>query len=49
MGAIWIAVVGSLAALKIADRVSGLKMSKAEQADGMDVVIHGEEGCSLDS
>ena len=47
--AIFVAVVGSLVALKIADMVSGLKMSEAEQADGMDVVIHGEEGYSLDS
>jgi Amt family ammonium transporter len=44
-----LAVVGSLVILKICDPVVGLRVSKDEETQGLDVSQHGEEGYILEA
>jgi Amt family ammonium transporter len=39
-----LAIVGSLALLKICDVVLGLRVSEEEEVEGLDISLHGEEG-----
>jgi len=39
-----LAIVGSLVILKICDMVVGLRVSKEQETEGLDVAMHGEEG-----
>jgi Amt family ammonium transporter len=44
-GIAWIlAIVGSLVILKICDMTVGLRVSKQQETDGLDLSLHGEEG-----
>src|SRR5436305_3224167 len=44
-GIAWIiAIVGSLVILKICDLTVGLRISKQQETDGLDLSLHGEEG-----
>jgi len=45
---IGLAVVGTLLALKITELVTKLRMSEGEEATGMDLSLHGEEGYSVE-
>ncbi len=46
----WVlAIVGTLIILKICDIVVGLRVSRDEEIDGLDLTQHGEEGYSLDA
>jgi Amt family ammonium transporter len=40
--------LGTFILLKVIDKLVGLRMSKAEEADGMDLAEHGESGYNLD-
>lgn len=41
----WVlAIVGSLVILKICDLVVGLRVTKEQEMEGLDVAMHGEEG-----
>jgi ammonium transporter, Amt family len=42
-------VVGTLVALKLTSLLMPLRMNKTEEANGMDLVLHGEEGYNLES
>ncbi len=42
------AVVGTLAALKITDLVTPVRMDEREEASGMDLSLHGEEGYNFE-
>jgi ammonium transporter, Amt family len=44
-----IAILGSLIALKIADILVGVRVSKDEEQEGLDLTQHGEEGYLLES
>ncbi|MDX1983011.1 MAG: ammonium transporter [Bryobacteraceae bacterium] len=44
-----LAVVGTLAALKITEVLVGLRMGSQEETTGMDLSLHGEEGYNLDA
>jgi ammonium transporter, Amt family len=43
------AVVGTLIALKATDLVTRLRMTASEEAEGMDLILHGEGGYNFDS
>jgi Amt family ammonium transporter len=43
------AVVGSLIALKVTALLTPLRMHKSEEAAGMDLTLHGEEGYNLET
>jgi Amt family ammonium transporter len=43
-----IAIVGSLVILKIVSAVMGLRVSEAEEYDGLDITQHGESGYNLE-
>ena len=43
------AVVGTLIALKVTGLLMPLRMNKTEEANGMDLVLHGEEGYNFES
>ncbi len=43
------AIVGTFLALKIAGLVTRLRMNPGEQASGMDLTLHGEEGYNLEA
>ena len=45
---IGLAVVGTLAALKITDLVTPVRMDEREEASGMDLSLHGEEGYNFE-
>jgi Amt family ammonium transporter len=45
---IGLAVVGTLAALKITDLVTPLRMNEGQEATGMDLSLHGEEGYNFE-
>jgi Amt family ammonium transporter len=46
----WVlAIVGSLVILKICDAVTGLRVSRENEIDGLDLSMHGEEGYTLES
>ncbi len=44
-----LAVVGTLVALKITALVTPLRMEKTEEANGMDLALHGEEGYNFEA
>jgi ammonium transporter, Amt family len=45
----WVlAIVGSFILLKITDVVCGLRVSEAEEFDGLDITQHGERGYNLE-
>jgi Amt family ammonium transporter len=39
-----LAIVGSLVILKICDLLVGLRVTKEQESEGLDVAMHGEEG-----
>jgi Amt family ammonium transporter len=43
------AIVGTLIALKITELAAGLRLSKQEEDQGMDLSLHGEEGYNFES
>ncbi len=43
-----LAAVGTLIALKVTELVTPLRMQSREEAEGMDIVLHGEEAYSLE-
>jgi Amt family ammonium transporter len=43
------AIVGSLIALKVTALLTPLRMHKSEEAAGMDLTLHGEEGYNLET
>jgi Amt family ammonium transporter len=47
--AIVLAVVGTLVILKITDLVVGVRVTKEEEYEGLDIALHGEEGYNLDA
>ena len=49
-GVAWgISIVGTLVLLFVVDRVIGLRLSPEEEAAGLDLSQHGEEGYDLNS
>jgi Amt family ammonium transporter len=44
-----LAIVGTLIALKIADMIVGVRVSKDEEQQGLDLTQHGEEGYLLEN
>jgi len=44
-----IAIVGTLIILKICDMVFGVRVSKEQETEGLDLSMHGEEGYNLES
>jgi len=49
-GIAWVlAIVGTLIILKICDMTVGLRVSKEEEIEGLDVSLHGEEGYILEA
>jgi Amt family ammonium transporter len=49
-GIAWVlAIVGTLVILKICDLTVGLRVSKAQEIEGLDVSMHGEEGYIFES
>jgi Amt family ammonium transporter len=44
-----LAIVGTLIILKICDAVVGLRISKENEVEGLDISMHGEEGYILES
>jgi Amt family ammonium transporter len=50
VGMAWaIAIVGSLIALKIADMIVGVRVTKEDEQQGLDLTQHGEEGYLLEN
>jgi Amt family ammonium transporter len=50
VGIAWaIAIVGSLIALKIADMIVGVRVTKEDEQQGLDLTQHGEEGYLLEN
>jgi Amt family ammonium transporter len=43
------AAVGTLVALKLTNLLTPLRMEKTEEANGMDLVLHGEEGYNFEA
>jgi len=44
-----LAIVGTLIILKICDVVCGVRVSKEQETEGLDLSMHGEEGYNLES
>jgi ammonium transporter, Amt family len=44
-----LAIVGTLIILKFVDATIGLRVSKEEEIEGLDLVLHGEEGYTMES
>jgi len=44
-----LAIVGTFIILKIVDATIGLRVSKEEEIEGLDLVLHGEEGYTMES
>jgi Amt family ammonium transporter len=44
-----LAIVGTLVILKICDIVCGVRVSKQDEADGLDISMHGEEGYNFEA
>jgi Amt family ammonium transporter len=50
VGVAWVlAIVGTLVILKICDLTLGLRVSKPQEIEGLDVSMHGEEGYIFES
>jgi Amt family ammonium transporter len=46
----WVlAIVGTLVILKICDLTLGVRVSKQDESDGLDLSMHGEEGYTFES
>ena len=43
------AIVGTLVILKICDLVFGVRVSKQEETEGLDISMHGEEGYNFEA
>ena len=46
--AIGLGIVGTLVILKIVDLVAGLRTTDAEETEGLDLSMHGEEGYHME-
>jgi Amt family ammonium transporter len=46
---IGLGVLGTLAALKLTELVTPLRMNEREEASGMDLSLHGEEGYNFEA
>jgi Amt family ammonium transporter len=44
-----LAIVGTLVILKICDVIFGVRVTKEEETEGLDLSMHGEEGYNLES
>jgi Amt family ammonium transporter len=44
-----LAIVGTFIILKIVDATIGLRVTKEEEIEGLDLVLHGEEGYTMES
>jgi Amt family ammonium transporter len=44
-----LAVAGTLVILKVVDLTAGLRVTEEQEADGLDIILHGEEGYNLES
>jgi len=44
-----LAIVGTLVILKVCDVIFGVRVSKEEETEGLDLSMHGEEGYNLES
>jgi ammonium transporter, Amt family len=44
-----LAIVGTLVILKIVDATLGLRVSRDQEIEGLDLSMHGEEGYNLDA
>jgi Amt family ammonium transporter len=44
-----LAIVGTIAILKVVDVTTGLRVSEENEVEGLDITLHGEEGYSLES
>jgi Amt family ammonium transporter len=44
-----LAIVGTLAILKIVDLTVGLRVTKEQESDGLDLSMHNEEGYVLEN
>jgi Amt family ammonium transporter len=44
-----LAAVGTIVILKICDVILGVRVTVAEEEDGLDLTQHGEEGYALES
>jgi Amt family ammonium transporter len=44
-----LAIVGTLIILKICDAVMGVRATKEQELDGLDISMHGEEGYNLEA
>ncbi|MGA3018134.1 MAG: hypothetical protein ABSF62_13525 [Bryobacteraceae bacterium] len=45
----WVlAIVGTLVILKICDMAAGLRVSRDQEVEGLDLSLHGEEGYILE-
>jgi len=44
-----LAIVGTLVILKIVDATIGLRVTKEQEIEGLDLVLHGEEGYTMES
>ncbi len=50
VGIAWIlAIVGTLVILKICDAAVGLRVTKEQEVEGLDLSMHGEEGYIFES
>jgi ammonium transporter, Amt family len=44
-----LAVVGTIVILKVVDVTTGLRVTEEQEVEGLDIVLHGEEGYNLES
>jgi Amt family ammonium transporter len=44
-----LAIVGTLIILKIVDATLGVRVSREDEIDGLDLSMHGEEGYTLEA
>lgn len=44
-----LAIVGTFIILKVVDATIGLRVTKEEEIEGLDLVLHGEEGYTMES
>jgi Amt family ammonium transporter len=44
-----LAIVGTLVILKITDVICGVRVTKEQETEGLDLSLHGEEGYNLES
>ena len=44
-----IAIIGTLVILKVVDLMMGVRVSRSQEIDGLDLSMHGEDGYNLDA